>query len=516
MTIFRRSPRRNLAALGSVLMLVLVSTACASGGSGSGSSSSTPIVGGTLRVITPTEPVTLNPIQSVISDARVWGSILDPLIDVDVAGTPQDSGLLTSWKQTSSTEWEFTVRGGVKFSNGEAFDAAAAAFSIKENKTDPKAKLATYMSVVSDVKAGDATKLHVTTTTPYIALPQLLSVVYALPPANYTEQGAAKFAKAPVGTGGFTLASYEPGQKITVKKNPDYWRGPGKLDGIVFSWAPDAASRLSLLQTGAADVAIDVPVEQKSALVNDPQLTLLSEPSTSEMAVFFETAKAPFNDEKLRKAASMAIDRDSIVKSLFHGDGAQAQPFLIGQLMSSEPKHSKPTSYDPAGAKTLLAGSRPTITFSYTVGRYPQDSKVGEAVSGMLEAVGFDVKRNPLDVTKFFELRPKGAFEMYMYQISPVFLQPDVYVHGFLTNNSITKHCVDPKIDALSAQALAAETVQESDKTYADIEDYVLNQKVCNVPLYDVVGLYGLSKKVDGFVAPRNLLPNWAVVSLKN
>lgn len=508
-----RYRRRKRALLGLVVALALGAAGCSAGGTEAAKSTSG--TGGTLKVVVPTEPVTLNPVLSVISDARVWGSIMDPLVDVDSAGAPQDTGLITSWKQASPTEWDLTLREGVKFSNGEAFDASAVKFVIEQNITDPAAKLATYMSVIEDVKAVDASTVHITTKSAYNALPQLLSVVYAAPPSYYQEKGAAGFAKAPVGTGAFVFDSYDPGRQIVVKKNPDYWRGPAKLDSIVFSWAPDAASRTSLLQTGSADVAIDVSVEQKTAIESDPKLQLAAEPSTAEMMVFFEAAKAPFDDVKLRQAAAMAIDRDALVKSLFRGDGAKAQPHMIGQLMSSMPKHSSPAVYDPEGAKKLLAGSQPAITFSYTVGRYPQDSKVGEAVAGMLEAVGFKVKRNPLDVAKFFELRPAGAFEMYMYQVSPVFLQPDVYVHGFLTEKSITHHCVDPQIDKLSAQALEAASQAESEQKYAEIEDYVLNEKFCNVPLYDVVGLYGLSDKVDGFVAPRNQLPNWSVVSLK-
>jgi peptide/nickel transport system substrate-binding protein len=508
-----RSRRRKHALLGFVLALALGTAGCSA--SGTEAAQSVDGTGGTLKVVVPTEPVTLNPILSVISDARVWGSIMDPLVDVDSSGATLDTGLITSWDQSSPTEWDFTLREGVQFSNGEAFDASAVKFVIDQNIADPAARLATYLSVIKSVEAVDADTVHITTNTPYNALPQLLSVIYAAPPAYYQDQGAAGFAKAPVGTGAFVFDSYDPGRQIVVKKNPDYWRGPAELDGIVFTWAPDPASRTSLLQTGSADVAIDISVEQKAAIENDPALQLAAEPSTAEMMVFFESGKAPFDDVKLRQAAAMAIDRQSLVKSLFHGDGAKAQPHIIGQLMSSAPQHESPVAYDPEGARKLLAGTQPAITFSYTVGRYPQDSKVGEAVAGMLEAVGFTVKRNPLDVAKFFEQRPAGAFEMYMYQVSPVFLQPDVYVHGFLTENSITHHCVDPRIDQLSAQALEAETQSESEQTYAEIEDYVLNEKFCNVPLYDVVGLYGLADNVEGFVAPRNQLPNWSVVSLK-
>ncbi|MGX4695432.1 ABC transporter substrate-binding protein [Streptomyces sp. JNUCC 63] len=507
----KSSLARRLILLGSALALTL-GTACSSGGSGG---SETAAKGATLKVVTPTEPVTMNPVHSVISDARVWGAIMDPLVDVDESGAPLDTGLITSWKQKSPTSWELTVREGVKFSNGEPFDASAVVFSIEQNRTDKAARLASYLSVVKKVTAVDAKTVSVTTNEPYNALPQLLSVIYAHPPKYYKEQTAEGYGKKPVGTGGFTLESYTPGREVVVAKNTDYWRGEPKVGKIVFTWAPDPASRMSLLQTGAADIAIDVPVEQLPALKADPKLVAETKTSTSEMAVFFETGKKPFDDPDLRRAAAMAIDRKALVTSLFRTEGAEPQPHLIGQLMSALPEHDDAIEYDPQGAKKLLDGRSPKITFSYTVGRYPQDAKVGEAVAGMLEKVGFKVKRNPLDVAKFFELRPTGAFEAYMYQISPVFLQPDVYVHGFLTSNSITKHCVDPKLDALSAEALKAPTQKKSEEVYADLEHYALHEKVCNVPLYDVVGIYGVSKKVSGFEAPRDLLPHWPDVAVK-
>lgn len=507
--------RRLVYLVGGVLALTSLA-ACSSSGSTGSSGGSGGSAGEDLSVVTPTEPVTMNPIESVITDARVWGAIFDPLVDVNEQGVPQNTGLITAWKETSPKSWTLTLRSGVKFQDGEPFDAAAVKYTLEQYAKDPESKMATYVGEISSVKAVSATDLEVDTVEPYNALPMLLSAMYPVPPKYYQEKGAAKFAKDPVGTGPFKLSNYTSGQKVIVVRNSDYWRGPAKLKQITFTWSSDASSRVSLLQGGSADVIIDLPVQQIASLSKDSAIQVTSEPETSAMAIFFETGNAPFNNPTWRKAAALAINRDAIVKSLFSGTGAKVQTHLFGQLMAPAPTptYTDQLGYDPTKAKALLAGQHPKITFSYTVGRYPQDNLVGQAVVGMLQAVGFDVKANPMDVAKFFELQGKHQLGSYMFQIAPVFLHPDVYVHGFLTSKSITQNCIDPKMDAMSNQALSAKTTAESDSIYGKLEDYALNQKVCNVILYSPVGYYGLAKDVQGFVPPADQVPNWYDVSL--
>jgi peptide/nickel transport system substrate-binding protein len=471
-----------------------------------------------LRVVMPAEPATYNPALTLYSALRVVGPVFDPLVGFDKETLqPNDTGLLTSWERVSPTQWRFKVRPNVTFHNGEPWDAEAAKFTIEKYRDEPKSGFAPYYKRVAKVEVEGTDSLLVTTNVPYIAMPLVLTTAMGLPPKYYAEQTGEKFGTAPVGTGPFQFSELKSGQTFSVKANPNYWGGAPKLEGITFSWAADATTRTALLQSGGADLVADLPNEVLDEVENAPNTSVLSARSLYKMNISMNANQGTLKDVNLRKAVQAAIDYDAIVKTLFGGVGASKSPYFTGDLLPNKPQLTF-QQFDLEKAKQLVqgAGGTPKLRFLYTTGFYPKDKQVGEAVSAMLEAAGFEVEQVPLENAALRTERNSGNYSMYMVQTFPVFAHPDSFIGFFTGKNAAVKYCTDPEgYDKLTEEALSATDEAASQKVYEGIEKKIMDEDACNAVLYDQVLSYGLSDRVKGLKPALDGVPPMHVISLE-
>jgi peptide/nickel transport system substrate-binding protein len=469
-----------------------------------------------VRVVGQNEPVTLNPLYSSTSDVKSWGAMFDSLVGTDRASTaPDQNGLLYGWTRTTPTTWMFKVRTGVTFHDGEVFDAAAAAFTITQEITDKKAILGGNFSDVSAAKPVGA-DLEVTTKEPFPALPAMLAITMAVAPKAYQQTGGDGFASHPVGSGPFTFSSYARGGSLKMVAYDKYWRGAPKLAGVNVSWSADAQTRASLVQTGQADLALDLTPQTLNAVKSDSRLKVIEKPIDARYFVYFNMKTAPFNNADMRKAAALAIDKASIVSGLFKQGGASPYNYFVGDLFPTPPTYSDSISYDLDKAKSLLAsvpGSH-QISFTYATGRSPNDAQISTAIVGMLENAGFKVNNEPMDFATFLQRRNNGTMQATGIQIINAFRDPDEEFRPWVGGTSITQNCVSAPYDALSTQALAQPEEVARDKIYSQMEDRLLNQDVCYVPILRYDGLWAMSKTVQGFVAPRFASPDYYQISM--
>jgi len=208
--------------------------------------------------------------------------------------------------------------------------------------------------------------------------------------------------KAPTGTGPFMFSGdFVPGDHYTIVKNPNYWdaANAAHLDKIIFKPIADAASRLAALKSGTVDTIDFVDANQVKDIKSDPTLQLLTRTPLAIGKLAFNQTHKPFNDIKVRQAIAYAIDKNALVQAFFpNGAGSVADSDLINTMPAYEP-NATISGYDPAKAKSLLAGSSCpapcAVDFWYpdSVSRpYMVDPKGEfEAIRTMLEAVGFRV-----------------------------------------------------------------------------------------------------------------------------
>ena len=171
-------------------------------------------------------------------------------------------------------------------------------------------------------------------------------------PKNY----GGNFEKSSVGTGPFTLSAYTSKQSATFKKNPTYWqKGLPYLDGAIFTYADEQAQTLQL-QAGNQDMQLSTPFQGSQALFADPNIKIVSTPSTQMREVQMRVDKAPFDNKSVRQAIAYCLDRPGIMQGLFNGKGLLGNDNVFCSLYPigvSIPQRAQ----DYAKAKQLLSAA---------------------------------------------------------------------------------------------------------------------------------------------------------------
>src|SRR5437660_8666068 len=194
--------------------------------------------------------------------------IFDTLLRRDLKTLKLEGNLAESWRLLTDTTWQFKLRRGIKFHNGEPFDAAAVKFSV-ERMLNPAqgAPGRTSIASIDHVDVVDPYTVNVVTKTPFPLLPVRMSpghcgTVGILPPKYVAQVGDAGFAVKPVGTGPYRLVEWVKDERLVLDANKDYHRGAPAIERLVFRPVPELTTRVAALLSGQADLVSDVPPDQ--------------------------------------------------------------------------------------------------------------------------------------------------------------------------------------------------------------------------------------------------------------
>ncbi|MFG3690224.1 ABC transporter substrate-binding protein [Micromonospora sp. NPDC047740] len=392
--------RRLVAATLAVLLIAGCSGPTgSSGGSTASANVLTTAIGFDIDTLDPAAQVTTNVMQLLKMDVETF-TAMKP--DGSIAPS-----LATEWSTApDGLSWTFTLREGVKFQDGEPFDATAAKFNF-DRVISPKTFKAApnVLTVISGVEVVDATHLKINLKKPFGPLPAALSfpVSGMISPKSATvAPNTVEQIKEPVGTGPYKLANYTKGQDVTFERNATYWGEKPAYAKQVFKIVPEASAREALLKSGGADVLAAPPASSLPALEQGNTKVIWADTSYVIQLVFnTQSASQPLlKKPDVRRALNYAVDRSAIIKSVLFGAGKEINGPLPGNVFGSCPM-PKPYNYNPDEAKKLLSAAGAAgmkLSVVSPNGRYVQDYKVAEAVVGQLRAVGLDVSlANPTD-----------------------------------------------------------------------------------------------------------------------
>ncbi len=327
----RRDLLRTGAAAGGLRAAGPVLAACGTGGSAGTSSAASPggkpKRGGTLSFGRNTGPAQLDPANSIVEgDVYTLDKIFEPLYITN------PSGALVPWLaqgHTVSTDgktWTFTLRPGVKFSDGKPVTADDVVFSIQRAAADANGPLSFLDSAIKSLKADGASTVVATLAQPWAPFLSDISVfANAILPKDFGGQSQSAFFASPVGTGPFTLKSLVKGGNVSLARNPHYWQ-PGKpyLDGVDFVYINDDNQRVLQLKGGQVQVISSVPAAQVSALKADPSITVQAFGSWAVDLLFFNEKVPQLKDRHVRRAINYALDIPAIAKATTYGTASRA------------------------------------------------------------------------------------------------------------------------------------------------------------------------------------------------
>lgn len=360
--------------------------------------------------------------------------------------------LATKWSESEDgLTYDFELRQGVKFHNGDAFTAEDVKFSFERYKGTGAAELKKRMKVIEIVNPYH---IRYTLHEPW---PDFLTF-YATPatgagwivPKNYTEKiGNDEFKNKPVGLGPYRFVHYQPGLELVLEANPDYWRKTPYVKRLVFKSVPADTTRLAMLKNQEADVTFALYSSLGEEVRRDPNLKL--EPVIipgNDWSTFVDMydPKSPWHDKRVRLAANHAINRQAINEAETLGFSR-----LSGSIIPRGYDYAlplEPYAYDPKKAKELLKEAG--FANGFDAGEYTCDAVYAGVVEGIVNdfgAVGIRAKVQPLERAAMMGAQKEKKVKNLTRQGSGAPGNAATRIEAFMTSKGAQSFLKDPEID---------------------------------------------------------------------
>ncbi|MEO0819124.1 MAG: ABC transporter substrate-binding protein [Pseudomonadota bacterium] len=339
-------------------------------------------------------------------------------------------GLAVSWEAIDDLTWEFKLREGVTFHDGSAFDAddVVCTFERAPDVPNSPSSFGTYTKGKTVEKVDDFT-VHIKTTAPYPLMANDVSTIAIISNETGCTGSTEDYnsGKAAHGTGPWKFVDYEPGDRILMDRNDDYWGEKPYFAGVTFKPIKSGPARVAALLAGDVDMINDVPTTdlaqvkanedfQVSEGVSNRVIYLhvdqFREDSPFVTAKDGSAIKSPLLDVRVRKAMSHAISRTLIKDRVMEGQSIEAGQLLPEGFFGVSP-NLEPDAYDPDLAKSLLAEAGVPDGFKLTIhgpnDRYINDAKIAEAIAQMFTRVGIETAVETMPRSVYFKRASAGA-----------------------------------------------------------------------------------------------------------
>jgi peptide/nickel transport system substrate-binding protein len=434
----------------------------------------------------------------IITPFMVLYALHDAMVK-PMPGQAMAPSLAESWSvSTDGLLYEFVLRKGVKFHDGEPVTAEDVKFSFERYHG------ASYKAMrdrVAAVEAPDATHVRFRLKQPW---PDFLTFYSSatgagwIVPKKYVEKvGDEGFKKAPVGAGPYRFVSFTPGVELVFEAFDQYWRKPPSVKRLVFRVIPDESTRLAALKRGEVDVVYSVRGELAEELQRTPGLTLKPALIQAPFWLYFADQwdpKSPWHDRRVREAASLAIDRASINQALTLGYSKVTGSIIpVGFEYFWQPP---PPQYDAAKAKRLLAEAG--FPNGFDAGEYFCDSSyanLGEAVANYLQTVGIRATLRPLERAAFFKGYAEKKFKNLIQGASGAFGNTATRLEAFVADGGTYVYGSYPDIDGLYREQ-AAELDRTRRESLLHKAQQLVSEKVIYAPIWQLAFLNGVGPRV--------------------
>ncbi len=452
-----------------------------------------------------------NPFTSVgFPQIYAYLGVFDCLTEVGPQGEIAPA-LAESWKSESQRTWLFRLKPNLMFSNGEACDAAAVAWSLNFIASPAGKVFAAYRDaqIIEKAEAVDALTVRIKTGSADPIIPGKLAGLRIVPPKYFSDVGPAAFAAKPVGTGAFVATEWSE-NRIRLARNLKAWRAP-VADNVELRALPDNASRLQALLSGAVDVALNLSPDDKSVLESAGFRTILT-PRGAVLAIQFITERdSPLRDKRVRQALNLAVDRNQIVQAILGGSTEIASQGAVKAAFGFDPTLS-PLPYDPARAKQLLTEAGYPNGFrmptSVTIGNSPNDTTVFQQVASDLAKVGVDMVVNGIPLSQFSRFLYEGdwgdaiAFSMHYGSVPAMDATVSLRMHSCLWPKP---WICDAKVSDLIRKADATFDITQRRAVIQDIMKY-LHDDPPGIMLHETRYLDAMAPNVSVYDAPFGFL----------
>lgn len=467
---------------------------------------------GTVFLCTSSTVLSLDPTNHRDRDTQmVIKNIFDSLTtrDKHLLVVPQ---LAESWQVVDGTTWEFKLKKGVKFHNGDDFTAKDVKFTldrvIKEGAIDGRTSpRKTLLGRITQVEVMDKFNVRIITDKPWPILPLMLTLQEIIP-QNYMQQaGSQGFEKAPIGTGPFQFVERKKDGTLILKRFEDYYGGSTEnppvqvapLKHIIFKTVADQALRTAMLKKGKADIITNIPLEAIPLLEMLPDIRVIGQPATRSYFADLNCKKPPFNDLQARVAANYAMDMRMVVNTMFQGKG-KILPTILLQHAFAFNDRLMPYPYDPEYAKELFQQSNFPKNYTVRIVCIEKYSKFANIISLFLSKVGIK-STIKIDIKPVVRAAMKNLeADILVTSWGNTTLDPVGILLPKLKSNGRgnCSNYSNEKVDQLLLSAESTLVSDERDEYYKEVQEIIYRE----VPMifgYASEEFYGVRKHIKGF-----------------
>ena len=502
-----RISRRRLIQLGAMgsAGTFLLATGCGGGtkqaARGTSTAGGTPVPGGKITIATNAAVTSLDP--------AFWSLAADKIVDYNIYDWPATSGtdasgnlasipnLAESYEWVDDTHITFKWRQGIKFQDGTDFNSDAIQAYYKR-VLDPatKSPRAAELNSLDHVESADAyTSTYVLKTPDAVTIDLAFSYWTSCIPSP----AATDLANNPIGTGPFMFKSQQPGASYELVKNPNYWRsGEPYLDGYSVKVIPDNAVAAAALKSGEVDFVSYLETQDVAQFEKDPAFNVVTQ-GVMAKKIYINNNKGTFTDERLRKALTLAIDRQPFIDRYAGEAFVTPGPLIKGGALAN-PDEPDPV-YDPEQAKQLLSaagygdGLQIDPLFTTTA---QNDQTDAEVLQAQWAKVGINAKVEYVALAQAGVRLATGDYEVCMggtfgdgddYELRNVYYSKGVFNAGTLT---------DPQIDGFINAAKLQKDPNERRKTYWQLQSLIMD-KTMAVFIVGIPQRVVMSKRIQGY-----------------
>ncbi len=406
-------------------------------------------------------------------------------------GNPMAPSLATKWSESpDGLSYDFELRQGVKFHNGDPFTAEDVQFSFERYKGAGAGELKKKVKAI-EIVTPHHVRFHL-----HEPWPDFLTF-YGTPatgagwivPKKYIEKvGNEEFKNHPIGLGPYKFVSHQAGVELVLEANTEYWRKTPHVKRLVMKSVPEDTTRLAMLKKKEADVAYGLYGALAEEVRRDPSLKLepVVPPGTQWIVFTFEPydPKSPWSDKRVRLAANHAINWQAANEA-----GTLGHSVLTGNIIPRKFEYAlqlEPYGYDPAKAKQLLKEAG--YPNGFDAGECPVDSVyawVVETAVNDLAAVGIRAKVRPLERATHQTGHRERTYKNMAFQGSGAFGNASTRLDAFAYSKGAQSWIKDPEIDEWYLQQAT-----ESDRKKREALLHKIQQKLYDearfIPIWEL------------------------------
>lgn len=435
-----------------------------------------------LNVVVASEAKGLDPMLGATDrpSAAIYCNIYETLLKVNEKNEIVP-GLATSYKQIDDVTYEFKLKKGVKFHNGENFTAKDVVFTMTRGANTPITQYIWGIVDTSGFKIIDDHTVRVKLKQPNAPF---IAVTTCSTAAILNERYVATAGKAsgthPIGTGPYKFVEWKKGVQITMERNENYHGKKPEAGKIIVRTIPEASNRTIELESGGCDIAMDIQAADRARIEKSSKLRLIVKPGNAIRYIGFNTSKAPYNKVEVRQAIAHAIDIKGIVASVLRGYGQITNGPISPNVMFYD-KSAKMIPYDVDKAKKMLADAGFPKGFKTTIwcDERKENVDIATILQAQLAEIGITADINVQEFGAYINSAYAGKTDIYIMGWSSASPDPDIVFYSvfYSKNKGDGGNCSylnDPKVDKLIERGRQTFDKAERAKIYKELQEYLL------------------------------------------